>query len=48
MKLGIIIETNESEKARNGVRFGSVALKQGHEIKFILMSAGVEIESIIH
>lgn len=48
MKLGIIIETNEPEKAWNGVRFGNAALKQGHEVKIFLMSAGVEIESIVH
>jgi len=48
MKIGIIIETNEPEKAWNGVRFGNAALKQGHEVKIFLMSAGVEIESIVH
>lgn len=48
MKIGIIIETNEPEKAWNGVRFGNAALKQSHEVKLFLMSAGVEIESITH
>jgi sulfur relay (sulfurtransferase) complex TusBCD TusD component (DsrE family) len=48
MNLGIIIETNEPEKAWNGVRFGNTALKQGHEVKIFLMSAGVEIENIVH
>jgi len=48
MKLGIIIETNEPEKAWNGVRFANTALKAGHETKLFLMSAGVEIESIVH
>ncbi|MBI3112843.1 MAG: DsrE family protein [Ignavibacteriales bacterium] len=48
MKFGIIIETNDPEKAWNGVRFGNAALKQGHETKIFLMSAGVEIESIVH
>ncbi len=48
MKIGIIIETNESEKAWNGVRFGNAALTQGHEAKIFLMSAGVEIEGIVH
>lgn len=48
MKLGIIIETNEPEKAWNAVRFGNTALKQKHEVKIFLMSAGVEIESITH
>lgn len=48
MKIGIVLETNEPEKAWNGVRFGNAALKQGHEVKLFLMSAGVEIESITH
>ena len=48
MKLGIIIETNDPEKAWNGVRFGNTALKKGHDVKIFLMSAGVEIESIVH
>lgn len=46
MKIGVIIETNEPEKAWNGVRFGNAALKSGHEVKIFLMSAGVEIESL--
>lgn len=33
MKIGIIIETNEPEKAWNGVRFGNAALKKGYEVK---------------
>ena len=48
MKFGIIIETNEAEKAWNGVRFANASLKLGHEVKIFLMSAGVEIESIVH
>jgi uncharacterized protein involved in oxidation of intracellular sulfur len=48
MKMGIIIESNEPEKAWNAVRFGNAALKQGHEVKIFLMSAGVEIENITH
>ncbi|MBN2834552.1 MAG: DsrE family protein [Candidatus Delongbacteria bacterium] len=48
MKLGIIIETNEPEKAWNGVRFANTALKNGHEVQIFLMSAGVEIEKIEH
>jgi uncharacterized protein involved in oxidation of intracellular sulfur len=48
MRFGVIIETNEPEKAWNGVRFGNAAIKQGHEVKIFLMSAGVEIESIEH
>ena len=48
MKIAIIVQTNEPEKAWNGVRFGNTALKAGHEVKIFLMSAGVEIESIHH
>jgi uncharacterized protein involved in oxidation of intracellular sulfur len=48
MNFGIIIETNEPEKAWNGVRFANASLKIGHEVKIFLMSAGVEIESITH
>jgi uncharacterized protein involved in oxidation of intracellular sulfur len=48
MRLGIILETNEPEKAWNGVRFANTALKQDHEVKLFLMSAGVEVESITH
>jgi sulfur relay (sulfurtransferase) complex TusBCD TusD component (DsrE family) len=47
MKIGIVIETNEPEKAWNGVRFGNTALKRGHEVRIFLMSAGVEIEGIV-
>ena len=48
MKIGIIIETNEPEKAWNGVRFGNTALNQGYDVRIFLMGAGVEIESIVH
>jgi len=48
MKFGIIIGTNEPEKAWNAARLGNTALKQGHEVKIFLMNAGVEIESITH
>jgi sulfur relay (sulfurtransferase) complex TusBCD TusD component (DsrE family) len=46
MKIGIIIETNEPEKAWNGIRFANTAFNEGHEVKLFLISAGVEIESI--
>jgi sulfur relay (sulfurtransferase) complex TusBCD TusD component (DsrE family) len=48
MKIGIILETNEPEKAWNSVRFANTALKQGHEVKLFLMSAGVEVVDITH
>lgn len=46
MRFGIIIETNEPEKAWNAVRFGNASIKAGHEAKIFLMSAGIEIESL--
>ena len=46
MKIGIILETNEPEKAWNCIRFANAALTGGHEVKLFLISAGVEIESI--
>jgi sulfur relay (sulfurtransferase) complex TusBCD TusD component (DsrE family) len=48
MKFGVIIGTNEPEKAWNGVRFSNASLKAGHEVRIFLMNAGVEIESITH
>jgi hypothetical protein len=48
MKIGITLETNEPKRAWNGVRFGNAALTQGHEFGIFLMSAGVEIESVVH
>jgi uncharacterized protein involved in oxidation of intracellular sulfur len=48
MKVGIIIETNNPEKAWNAGRFGNAALAQRHEVKIFLMGAGVEIENIVH
>jgi sulfur relay (sulfurtransferase) complex TusBCD TusD component (DsrE family) len=47
MRIGIVLETNEPEKAWNGLRFANTALRQGHEVKVFLMSAGVEVESIV-
>jgi uncharacterized protein involved in oxidation of intracellular sulfur len=46
MKLGVIIETNNPEKAWNGVRFANEVLKKRHNVKLFLISAGVEIETI--
>ncbi|MBL0210102.1 MAG: DsrE family protein [Holophagaceae bacterium] len=48
MNIGIILETNEPEKAWNAVRFANTALKRGREVRLFLMSAGVEAESITH
>ncbi|MFC6346059.1 DsrE family protein [Vagococcus carniphilus] len=47
MKIGIILETKEHEKAWNAIRFGVTALKLKHEVKLFLMGEAVEIESIV-
>lgn len=48
MKLGIIIETKEYEKAWNAMRFAVTAKKAGHEVKVFLMGEAVEIETLTH
>jgi len=48
MKLGIIIETKECEKAWNAMRFAVTAKKSGHEVKVFLMGEAVEIETLTH
>ena len=46
MKLGIILETKEPEKAWNTVRFANTAMKNSHEVKLFLMGEAVECESL--
>ena len=48
MKIGIILETKEHEKAWNAFRFANAALKNEHEVKVFLMGEAVECESLIH
>jgi uncharacterized protein involved in oxidation of intracellular sulfur len=48
MKLGIILETKEPEKAWNAFRFANTALKREHEVKLFLMGEAVECENIDH
>ena len=48
MKLGIIIETKEYEKAWNAMRLAVTAKKNAHEVKVFLMGEGVEIENLTH
>jgi uncharacterized protein involved in oxidation of intracellular sulfur len=48
MKIGIIIETKEYEKAWNAFRFAVTAKKQGHEVKVFLMGEAVECEGLTH
>ena len=46
MKIGIILETKEPEKAWNAFRFGVTAKKLGHEVKLFLMGEVVECEGL--
>ena len=48
MKIGIIIETKEPEKAWNAFRFAVTAKKQGNEVKVFLMGEAVECEGLVH
>ncbi len=48
MKLGIILETKEAEKAWNAFRFANACLGRGHEVKLFLMGEAVESEQIKH
>jgi sulfur relay (sulfurtransferase) complex TusBCD TusD component (DsrE family) len=48
MKIGIILQTKEYEKAWNAFRFAVTAKKQGHEVKFFLMGEAVECEGLFH
>lgn len=48
MKIGIILQTKEFEKAWNAFRFAVTAKKQGHEVKLFLMGEAVECEGLIH
>jgi sulfur relay (sulfurtransferase) complex TusBCD TusD component (DsrE family) len=46
MKLAIVINTNDAEKAWNALRLGNTAIKEGHYVSVFLMGSGVEIETI--
>jgi uncharacterized protein involved in oxidation of intracellular sulfur len=48
MKIGIILETKEFEKAWNAFRFATTARKKGHEVKVFLMGEAVECENLTH
>lgn len=48
MKIGIILETKEYEKAWNAFRFAITAKKQGYEVKVFLMGEAVECEGLTH
>lgn len=45
-KLGIIVNTNDTETAWNALRLGNEALAGGNETSMFLLGSGVEILSI--
>lgn len=48
MKIGIVVETKEAEKAWNAFRFGVAAQNGGHQVKAFLLGEGVECGDIRH
>lgn len=48
MKIGIILETKEYEKAWNALRFAVTARKQEHEVKVFMMGEAVECVGLVH
>ena len=48
MKLGIIIETKEPEKAWNAFRFAVTACRAEHAVKVFLMGEAVECDGLVH
>lgn len=46
MKIGIVLETKEHEKAWNALRFAIAALNKDNELKIFLMGEGVEVPEI--
>jgi len=48
MKIGIILETSEPEKAWNAFRFAVTAKMQEHDVKLFLMGEAVECEGLVH
>ncbi len=48
MKIAVILETKEYEKAWNAFRFAVTAKNQGHETKVFLMGEAVECEGLTH
>ena len=48
MKIGIILETKDFEKAWNAFRFANTAKKKGNDIKVFLMGEAVECEGLTH
>jgi len=47
MKLAVILETREPEKAWNAFRFANTALQRRHNVKLFLMGEAVECEGLV-
>lgn len=47
MKLGIILQTKEYEKSWNALRFAAIAMKNGHDVKTILISKHIVRKALI-
>lgn len=45
-KIGVVINTSESENFYNALRFSLFALEEGHEVEIFAMGKGVEV--LIH
>lgn len=46
MKIGLIISNTDPEVVWNALRFANTAILEGHQVKIVLLGAGVEIEGI--
>ena len=46
MKLGIILQSNKSERVWNTFRLGIAALKANHQVEMFLMNEGSELDAI--
>jgi len=46
--LGIVIETNDPERAWNAFRLGNIALEDGISVSVFLLGEGVEAEEVSH
>ena len=46
MRVGLVINTNDPEKAWNAFRLAVALVLAGHEVRVFLLGAGVEVENI--
>lgn len=48
MRIGIVLSTDEPELAWNALRFGNLALQQGHAVQCFLLARGVRLDELNH